>query len=236
MWKAMKYRCKASWQMIGILVLTAGIVLFMQREVLYETSFDHIALQHIIFPIKSWMFLTFFVSCCLMVCVYMQYLHFSLGKTRFMLLRNHRLAFSLGNTIVVFLILTICYIMLYLILKQGLETVVSTQSPKATQLLKDMLYQRTLEENPQLSLLLVMNLCHTGKILLWLFALSMWTQAFAVSRILIKQRILDVFIGVSIIPLLLSFFSWTSIWISLILCICDVFYIQQCWEPKRMYR
>lgn len=235
MWKTIKYGCKASWLMIGGLWLTALVVLYVQKQAFYELSYDNIGVQTILFPMKSWIFLAFLVCSCLAICVYMQYLMISTGKVRYMLLRNHRMEWALGNAVLVFIVLMLCYVMTVLILTDGLHNVISSSNYKATTLVKQMIYQKTLESDPHLSTLLVMNLCHTGKILLWLFALSMWTNAFAVSRILKKQRILDVLIAVSILPLLLGFFHWTSIPLSLILCICDVWYIQHCWEPKRMY-
>lgn len=235
MWKTIKYGCKASWFMIGGLWLTALMVLYVQKQAFYELPYDHMGEQAILFPMKSWIFLAFLVCSCLAICVYMQYLMISTGKVRYMLLRNHRMEWALGNTLLVFVILMLCYILMVILLKDGLHNVISSSNDKATMLAKQMIYQKTLESDPHLSMLLVMDLCHTGKILLWLFALSMWTHAFAINRILRTQRILDVLITVSILPLLLSFFHWTSIPLSLFLCVCDLFYIQRCWEPKRMY-
>lgn len=221
--------------MIGALFLTALVVLYVQKQAFYEVSYDRMGEQSILCPMKSWIFLAFLVCSCLAICVYMQYLMISIGKTRYMLLRHHRMEWALGNTLLVFVILMLCYIMMVVILKDGLYNVISFSNSKTTMQAKQMIYQKTLESDPHLSMLLVMNLCHTGKILLWLFALSMWTCAFAVNRILKTQHILDVLITVSILPLLLSFFHWTSIPLSLFLCVCNLLYIQRCWEPKRMY-
>ncbi|WP_416325736.1 hypothetical protein [[Eubacterium] hominis] len=229
MWNAIKYAIKACWPMeLGILIVSLCF-LAIQKRAFFGLTYEQNNLIDITFPMKSWMFIGFLLSGCLAVCVIMQYLNFSVSKVRLMLMRDHRVEFMFGYIFLVFVIFLLCYMMLSYLLKEGLYEMISYGNPKASEAWKNMVFQDVITHD-ELSLILVMNLRNTGRMLLWLFSLSLWTNACAVSQLLRKRGWLDMIVISTILPLVISIFHWSQIPISILLCIGYIWYIDRCWN------
>ncbi|RGB65316.1 MULTISPECIES: hypothetical protein [unclassified Amedibacterium] len=242
MWKAIVHRIKTDWIMFLVWGVVIGVICVLQKTVLLEWTLKPYMqdqpineIESIAFTTKSIIYLLFVMISNIVTFAYLLYRDYDSGKKRFMFLRKHQYAWFIADTIVVFLLLVCCYVFIHYILKLNLISTIEQYQTKVTPAQLEMFYQEAVSSNGYIAQILVMNLRHSGEMLLWLLATSMWCHVFAVSRLLHKQRIEDILVCITIVPLVLCYHHFTMLGISALLCITYCIYMKNIWHPKRMY-
>lgn len=230
MWKVIKYRLAISWMWVLMLLGMTLLVFLISDSLFYTITEEGIKLSD-----KTWILLLSYLCMTIFLLTYILYQDYSSGKLRYMLLRKHRLSWMMGDVVWSVLILVILYIVIATMMNQGLKDVIQLAYPKATASFLHSRYLEAVTMDPYLNQLLVMNVCHSGQLVLWLFAISFWIHTIAVNRIMMRQRALDIIICLMILPHIFSLFYWTNIPISLMISITCFYYGNRCWEPVRMY-
>lgn len=242
MWKAIKHRIKTDWIMILVWGIVMIAVCMMQRTGLLELVLKPYMreqpiseIESISFTIKSVMYLVFVIVTNIVTFAYLLYRDYDSGKKRFMFLRKDHMTWFIADTIVIFLLMVCCYVFIHFILKLNLISTIEQYQTKITPAQLEMFYKEAISSNGYMAQILIMDLRHSGEMLLWLLAISMWCHVFAVSRLLHRQRMEDILVCVSILPLILCFHHFTMLIISALLCVVYCMYIKNIWQPKRMY-
>lgn len=207
MWSMMKHRISADWKiLLAWNSIVFCLLLFQQNTFMkfhYEDSFPQV-------NFKSIFLLGLIVLFYLMLYMGMQYVDYDGGKTRWLLLRKHKLTFFLGDVLVLFLQLVLFYLMAYFLIRAGISRSIDEQFPKATLVLKNMLFEKALESNAFTTRVLVMNLWNVGANLLVLLSVSMWVHCCAIVLQQAKKTWQSVASFLSIFPILASLLTLCS--------------------------
>lgn len=240
--KAIKHRIKTDWVMFLVWGIVIGAVCLLEKTVFLELTLkpymhDHpiSEIESIAFTTRSVIYLVFVIVANIVTFAYLLYRDYDSGKKRFMFLRKHQYTWFIADTIVIFFFMVCCYVFIHFILKLNLISTIEQYQAKVTPAQLEMFYQEAVSSNGYIAQILVMNLRQTGEMLLWLLAISMWCHVFAVSRLLHKQRLEDIIVCVTILPLVLCYHHFTMWIISALLCVVYCMYIKNIWHPKRMY-
>lgn len=240
---AIKHRLQQDWLPILLWLIGISFFCFLQKELLLDITYQPYHTNDMMsyniegysYSSKTVIYLASIFIINMIVFTYILYRDYENGKKRYMFLRKHQYVWFVSNTMILFLLMVICYGMMYWMLNDGLISTIQDTQKNLSTIQLETFYQEAVHSNRYISQVMHMDLRHTGENLLWLLTISMWCHIFATTRQYHKQTMIDIMVVCSIVPLVLAFAHSTMVMISLLLCIIYAIYIKDCWHPKRMY-